>query len=127
MNESTANAKSASELVAEARRVVRTCTPVQAARLLSGEPKPMIIDLRELAEFRRGALPGAIHLPRGLLEFQIAKICPLAQQALLVHCAGGGRAVLAAKTLADMGYGNVTAVDGKFSDLLESIAESDTL
>jgi len=110
-------ATSAAELVAAARRLVDTCTPAEAAERLYTAPDTRIMDVREPAEYESGHLPAAVNLPRGVLEFQIEKVCPLRDQPLMVHCAGGGRAVLAAKTLLDMGYARVTAVDGKFTDL----------
>lgn len=79
----------------------------------------LLIDIREPGEFGRGHLPGAVHLPRGLLEFEIL---PAIQHAgfdgnpedceLVLYCGTGGRSALAAKSLTDMGFRNVKSMDG---------------
>ncbi len=53
-----------------------------------------------------------------MLEFRIATACPQPDLPILLYCKSGGRAVLAAKTLAEMGYPSVTAVEGAIEDLI---------
>ena len=68
-----------------------------------------------------GKIPGALHLPRGMLEFEIHKLVetsrpndstPPEEQEILLYCGTGGRSALAAETLAQLGYRNVTSLDG---------------
>ena len=69
----------------------------------------------------QGAIPGAVHAPRGMLEFWAdptssyhrAEFDP--NRRIILHCAGGGRSALAAETLQQMGYANVAHLDGGFN------------
>ena len=109
--------KTAVELVTEAKASVPTCTPEEAAKRLAADPKLVLIDLREPAEHAQGQIARAAAVPRGVLEFQIEKLAPDRTQPVLLHCASGGRAALAVKSLAELGYENATAVIGAFADL----------
>lgn len=73
------------------------------------------LDVREPDEYAQGALPGAVHLPRGHLEFQVEGKIPDKETPIVVYCAGGGRSAFAAKTLADLGYNNVVSLAGGFN------------
>ena len=68
------------------------------------------LDVRE-----QGAVPGAVHLPRGHLEFQVEGKIPNKTAPIVVYCAGGVRSAFAAKTLQDLGYTDVTSVIGGFN------------
>lgn len=110
-------AKSASDLVAEAKAAVQTCSVEEGAqRVRAGV---LVLDVREPAEFAASAIPGAVNVPRGVLESKIAELCGDPTQEIVIHCLSGGRAALAAQTLGVMGYGNVSAVDGAFADFLK--------
>jgi molybdopterin/thiamine biosynthesis adenylyltransferase/rhodanese-related sulfurtransferase len=73
------------------------------------------LDVREADEFEQGALRGAVHIPRGFLEIQVAGRIPEPGTPVVVYCAGGTRSVLAADTLAQLGYSNVVSVIGGFN------------
>lgn len=82
-----------------------------------------LIDLRELQErIDRGAIPGSHHVPRGMLEFWADPAMRYHRDYFtedaeyVVYCAGGGRSVLAALALLDMGYRKVWHLDGGFGD-----------
>ncbi len=107
---------SAAEVVARAKASVSTIPCEEAARRVAEEPNLLLLDVREPAEHARGAVQGAVNLPRGLLELRIGELARDADRPILIHCAGGGRAALAAATLREMGYGNVVAVDGAFDE-----------
>ena len=74
-----------------------------------------ILDVREPDEYEQGALPGAIHVPRGQLEFNVEGRIPDKNAHLAVYCAGGVRSAFAAKTLQDLGYTDVVSVIGGFN------------
>lgn len=113
-------AKTASDLVAEAKAAIETCTvDAAAARIKAGA---LLLDVREPAEYEAGAISGAQNLPRGLLEAKIAEVCADPTREIVIHCASGGRAALAAQTLGVMGYENVVSVDGLFADLMKACA-----
>ena len=116
-----AKTKTAAELVAEAKASVPTCTPAEAAKRLAADPKLVLVDIREAAEQAQSKIARAATAPRGVLEFQIEKIAPDRRQPILLHCASGGRAALAVKSLGELGYENATAVIGSFEELRKAV------
>ena len=110
-------AKGAMDLVAQAKAEIENLSPDEvAAELERGEA--VLVDLREPQERANGAIPGSVHVPRGMLEFQADPDLPYHKEELqrekrvILHCASGGRSALAAKTLKDMGYTDVAHLDG---------------
>jgi sulfur-carrier protein adenylyltransferase/sulfurtransferase len=75
----------------------------------------VVLDVREPDEYEQGALPGAIHIPRGHLESQVEGRIPDHDAHLVVYCAGGTRSAFAADTLAQLGYTDVVSVIGGFN------------
>jgi molybdopterin/thiamine biosynthesis adenylyltransferase/rhodanese-related sulfurtransferase len=73
-----------------------------------------ILDVREPDEYQEGALPGAIHIPRGHLEAQIENRINDKTTPVVVYCAGGVRSAFAAKTMNELGYETVESMDGGF-------------
>ena len=81
----------------------------------------VLVDLRDIRELdREGRLEGAIHVPRGMLEFWFDPASPYHKESLadsgktyVLFCAAGWRSALSAKTLGDMGFDNVAHVDGR--------------
>jgi rhodanese-related sulfurtransferase len=113
--------KRAAELVAEANAAVGTLDVEEAKKLL-GRGDVVFVDVREGAELAaQGKIPGAVHAPRGHLEFFADPSAPYHKpelgsgKRLLVYCASGGRSALAAKTLKDMGIANVANMLGGFT------------
>lgn len=74
-----------------------------------------LLDVREPDEYQQGAMPGAIHVPRGQLEFSIEGRLPDKSAPIAIYCAGGARSAFAAKTLQDLGYRDVVSVVGGFN------------
>ncbi len=113
--------KSAAQLVTEAKQRVENLTPDQvAAEIERGDAA--LVDLREPGErAQNGALPGAIHAPRGMLEFYADPSSPYHREGFdpsrrtILYCASGGRSALAADTLKQMGYTNVAHLDSGFN------------
>ena len=111
-------AKSAVEMVAEAKSRVENLTVDQvAAELERGDA--VLVDLREPEErAQHGAIPGAVHAPRGMLEFYADPTTAYHRpqfdpnRRTILHCASGGRSALAADLLQQMGYRNVAHLDG---------------
>jgi rhodanese-related sulfurtransferase len=108
---------SVKQMIAEAAAVAPVETVEQALKLV-GNPGVQFIDVREQAELSAGTIPGAVHAPRGFLEFIADPESPMHKPALspnkrlVLFCAAGGRSALAAKTLRDMGYPNVASLGG---------------
>jgi len=112
-------AKTAAQLVQEARQRIQNLSVEQVAEELA-QGAVVLVDIREPGEWAAGRIPGAIHVPRGLLEFNADPTSPAHRreldpsQRVILHCATGGRSALAADTLQNMGYKNVAHLDGGF-------------
>lgn len=112
--------KSAKDLVAAANAAVAGASVDEVAKL-AGKDGVVFLDVREASEWQAGHVPGAVHVPRGLLEFKADPGLPAAYvkaldpaKKIVVYCASGGRSALAAKTLQDMGYPDVVNMQGGF-------------
>jgi len=112
------SAKSALDLVKEAKQGIENLTPQQVQQELSS-PDTVLIDIRESEELAEsGAIAGSVHAPRGMLEFYADPSLPYYKPAfdkekrIILHCAAGGRSALAVKTLQQMGFTNVAHLDG---------------
>lgn len=91
-----------------------------AAELEAGEA--VVVDIRDFRElYLKGKIPGAVHAPRGMLEFWIDPASEYHRDVFdpskryLLYCAGGGRSALAAKVMKDMGYSNVGHLEPGFT------------
>jgi rhodanese-related sulfurtransferase len=104
---------SALDLVAEAKTHI---TEIDLAAAQNAMQHSLLLDVREPAEFDAGHMPGAINIPRGLLEFKIGDHPQLSQRDrdILIYCKTSGRAALAALNLQRMGYSNVQSIHGGF-------------
>lgn len=103
------------DMFSRARARVDEIDVKQAAQQSEQEPDLQVIDVREKNEWDEGHIPGARHVPRGYLELRIENAVPDKSQPILLYCAGGTRSVLAARTLQDMGYTNVTSMRGGYT------------
>jgi rhodanese-related sulfurtransferase len=113
------------EMVDRARQQVPRLDRAAFAQVLdriAQQPRPaLVIDVREPDEFAAGHIPGAINIPRGVLEFRIwPRLDTLQQPAgeieLYLYCGWGSRAVLAAGSLQQLGLNRVVAVDMSLAD-----------
>ncbi|HUC36402.1 MAG TPA: molybdopterin-synthase adenylyltransferase MoeB [Acidimicrobiales bacterium] len=102
----------ARELLSQAKSSVRE---VQGEDVEPRLGEVVLLDVREADEYEQGALPGAIHVPRGYLEFQVEGRIPDKSAPVVVYCAAGSRSAFAAKTLADLGYEDVVSLAGGFN------------
>ena len=100
------------KFVSAARARVKECSVVDAkARLDRGEVVHFI-DVREDHEFAKDHAKDARHLGKGIIERDIETLVPDKQASILLYCGGGYRSALAADALTQMGYTNVTSMDG---------------
>ncbi|MDO8932505.1 MAG: rhodanese-like domain-containing protein [Rhodocyclaceae bacterium] len=101
------------ELVIEAKSQIKEVGCADAQALLG---KRVILDVREYDEYAAGHLPGAINIPRGILEFKIGMVPEAANKeaAILLYCRTSGRAALSAVQLQKIGYANVVSMAGGF-------------
>jgi rhodanese-related sulfurtransferase len=106
--------KTAHDLVVHAKALTRELPVDQAAVVM--QDADVVIDVREADEFAAGHIPGALHASRGMLEFKLSASPDLSRRDLKVvlYCKTSGRAALAAASMKDMGYLNVTSIAGGF-------------
>ncbi len=124
-------ATSVKQLVEAANAVVPRITAAQAQELIA-KGDALIVDVREASEVQQsGKVAGAVHVPRGMLEFVADPESPYYDarfekgKTVIVYCASGGRSVLAGQALEEMGYGEVYNLGG-FKDWADSGGAIDT-
>ena len=110
--------KKAADLVAEAKSRIENLDPDAVENELQNGDA-VLVDIRDSPELEEnGRIPGAVHIPRGMLEFRADTTSPYHHAPLdpsrrvILHCASGGRSALAAQTLQEMGYEQVAHLDG---------------
>lgn len=108
------------KLVDDALGQIETISPEQAKEL-HGRDDIVFVDIRDIRELSRaGRMPGAVHAPRGMLEFWIDPESPYHKPVFaedkkyVFFCAGGWRSALAALTAQQMGLAPVCHIDGGF-------------
>ena len=116
--------KSSQELVNNALKEIKTLSADQALELVK-ENKCSLVDIRDIRERdKEGRIQNSAHIPRGMLEFWMdpqsayfksGKIDM--EKEIVLFCAGGLRSALATKSLKDMGYKNVSHIEGGFSSM----------
>ena len=101
------------DLVIEAKGQIKEVSTSEGQGLLG---KRIIIDVREYDEFAAGHLPGAINIPRGVLEFKIGMVpeCANKDAAFLLYCRTSGRAALSTVQLQKIGYRDIVSMAGGF-------------
>ena len=124
-------AKSAKDMVAAANSNVETLTP-EAAIARASQTGAVLVDVRETEEVRKtGKLKGALHAPRGFLEFHADPNSPnhlpalSSGKPLILYCASGNRSALAAATLKGMDVPKVAHVAGGFAALKNAGADTE--
>ena len=110
--------KTTAHLIAEAKARIDNLSPAAVATALEGEDV-LLVDLREAEErAQHGSIPGAVHAPRGMLEFYADPTSAYYLPAFdpgrrtILFCASGGRSALAAALLQLLGYTRVAHLDG---------------
>ena len=112
---------SSEKLVADAMNQIETID-IDAAQKLLGSDDLVFVDIRDIRELAKGGkIPGAVHAPRGMLEFWIDPQSPYFREEfdtdkkLILYCAAGWRSALATKTLQDMGVEKIAHIGGGFN------------
>jgi rhodanese-related sulfurtransferase len=117
--------KSVKDLVAAANEVVPRISVDEAKQKI--EAGALVVDVREPAEVEQsGKVAGAVHIPRGMVEFRADADTPYydknfaKDKAVILYCASGGRAALSGQALKELGYAEVYNLGG-FTDWVESV------
>lgn len=106
------------ELLADAQRRVRELMPWDLATSLASAAPPLVVDVREPAEYAQARIAGSINVPRGLLEAAcewgyddtVPALAGARSRAIVVVCRSGKRSLLAADTMLAMGYTAVASL-----------------
>ncbi len=107
------------ELVGRAKATIEECSVAEVNE--RADNVTIVIDIREPAEYAKGRLPGAVNVPRGVLEFEIHGLVEshdaehpgdAADHPIVLYCGSGGRSALGAATLNELGYRNVKSMAG---------------
>jgi rhodanese-related sulfurtransferase len=110
--------KTGTDLVNEAKERIREVTPREVLAMQQQRAEVVYLDVREPNEWNLGRLPGAIHIPRGQLESNIeARVGR--EETIVIYCARGNRSALAADTLQQMGYENVSSMSEGFGGWID--------
>ena len=118
---------SSTELVNKALSEIKTISTDEAHSKMK-EDKSNLIDIRDIRELQNeGKVEGAVHIPRGMLEFWLDPESAYFKEGkldldkeMVLFCAGGLRSALAAKSLKDMGFEKVSHIDGGFGAIKQS-------
>lgn len=110
--------KTFKQLVCEHEKLVNEIMPWDLEQRLSGDPQPLVLDIREPEEFAAMHIAGSVNVPRGTLEaacdYGYSETMPALVEArakeVVIVCRSGNRSVLAAHTLQLMGYENVVSL-----------------
>ena len=99
------------DLVAQAKARIQEISPQELHQRLG---KVQIIDVREPEEYKAGHLPGAINIPRELLQSKVDGIPAVSDRAaaIVLQCQGGGRSALATVAMQELGYKDVVNLAG---------------
>mgnify|MGYP006185754575 FL=1 len=106
--------KNAHDLVLEAKAQIHEVALEDAEAAIRAAD--LLLDVREADEFHAGHIPGALNIPRGVLEFKLSNDPALCARELniVLYCKTSGRAALAACSLQAMGYRQVQSLAGGF-------------
>jgi len=111
--------KSLKDFVADAKSRIREISAADTAEAIKTNPHILVVDVREPAEWAEGHIPGALLVPRGVLEAKADLEYPNREprladrsQPIIVHCASAARSAMAADVLQQMGFIDVRSLAG---------------
>lgn len=126
--------KTSKELVQEAMDKIKTITPAELKNLKIKNPDAILIDIRDIRELKKtGKIKGAIHMPRGMLEFWLDPESPYYKKDIspektkIFYCASNWRSALATQVIQNMGFENVCHVKGGFQAIVDEGFETEEI
>jgi rhodanese-related sulfurtransferase len=116
---------SVKQLISATKKQVKTMSMQEFKAAYDRKEVGLLIDVRQEIEFDDGFVPGAVNVPRGLIEFRIWKLVGFPDKTdlntkMTLYCLTGARCAMAAKSLQDLGFTNVTSVDMRFEDWVKA-------
>ena len=126
--------KTSKELVDEAMDKIKTLSPLEFKELQKKKPDLVLIDIRDIRELKKtGKIKGAKHMPRGMLEFWLDPESPYYKKDItpdktkVLYCASNWRSALAALTIQEMGFNNVSHIKGGFQAMVDEGFETEII
>ena len=101
-------------LVNEAKKSIEEIGPGELRKMQQAREDFALIDVREKEDSSRGVIPGAVAIPRGVLELNIDQVTTDMNKKIVLYCGGGSRSALAAESLKKMGFKNVISLAGGY-------------
>jgi rhodanese-related sulfurtransferase len=98
------------QLVNEAKKEIQEISPAELRQMQESADDFVLIDVREPDETARGTIPGAVAIPRGMVEHNIDTVTTDKDKKVVLYCGGGSRSALAAWMLKKMGFKNVISL-----------------
>ena len=111
--------KSGMDLINEAKTRIKEVSAADVKKMVQSGEKTIYLDVREPNEWNLGHVPKAMHIPRGTLETKVEQAIPRDAN-VVIYCAGGNRSALAADTMQQMGYMNVSSMIGGWRSWVEA-------
>jgi rhodanese-related sulfurtransferase len=111
--------KTLNQFAKEALSRVQEIRPEEVQRKIHRKESLVLLDVRQGEEYRRGHLPGALLIPRGILEGQVPEIVQDTDAEVVTYCGSGRRAALSADVLQQMGYTRVRCMAGGYREWLQ--------
>jgi rhodanese-related sulfurtransferase len=105
-------------LVNDAKQRVNEVSVAEARARLAGNPRAVLLDVREDHEWNAGHAVEAVHLGKGILERDLERLYPDKNAELIMYCGGGFRSVLTCDAAQRMGYRNVSSLIGGYKGLV---------
>jgi len=116
----TVPAKTADELLNEAKAMVKTVSIDDVKKLVESKEKVVLLDVRDLKDFQMGHVPGSVNMPRAislsgrLLEYHLSKLIPDKNAKVVVYCDFDTRSPLTVKTMNEVEYKNASYMKGGY-------------
>lgn len=110
-----------SQLVAAAKKQIKTIDMATFKSAFDENDLGLVVDVREPGEYADGYIPGAVNVPRGVIELRIWAYVGYPDKTdmskkITLYCGSGVRCILAAKSLQDLGFSDVTAADMRIDE-----------
>jgi rhodanese-related sulfurtransferase len=117
-------AETPADLLRDARKTVVEISAEEVKSKLDSGEIDLLVDVREPAEWDAGHIPGALHVPRGLIEWYAdplyanhkSQLAQARDKHVVLQCGHGMRSLLAAQSLQRLGFVNVKSMAGGFAD-----------
>lgn len=111
------------EMLADAKSKIKSISIDEFKKIFDSEEKYYLIDVREAVEYDTSCIPGAINIPRGLLEFQIGNKVPERRANVYVYCDNGERSTLAVSSLPELKFSKAILIESGFNAWKEKYPE----